>query len=207
MHYECRSLWLESRRLKAVNILGGKCSKCNYSKNIDALHFHHLDTTLKKFNLDINSFSKKWSIIINEVNKCVLLCANCHAEEHNRINSIIILKNKNICNEKNCNNKLIGSRKSKFCSKICKRRYFAKNRKKMLKQKLIDYKGGECCKCGYKANNSSLHFHHLDKSTKSFNITAVVKSFDIMKKEADKCILVCGNCHAELHSNNKNDLK
>lgn len=69
-------------KLKAVEYLGGKCSVCGYNKCIDALEFHHKDTTQKDFGISSSGFSKAWSKIQKELDKCVLLCSNCHREVH-----------------------------------------------------------------------------------------------------------------------------
>jgi hypothetical protein len=75
-------------------------------------------------------------------------------------------------------------------------------RRKDLKQKAINYKGGKCEICGYDRCNQALQFHHLDPSKKDFGISAhgFTRSWDKVKSEIDKCILVCGNCHSEIHS-------
>jgi 5-methylcytosine-specific restriction endonuclease McrA len=69
------------RKKLFIEELGGKCTKCGYCKNYAALHFHHLSD--KKLSLDSriigNSSIKR---IREELEKCTLLCANCHAEEH-----------------------------------------------------------------------------------------------------------------------------
>lgn len=77
--------------------------------------------------------------------------------------------------------------------------YNVKRRKK-IKETLIAYKGGKCVKCGYKKCTSALEFHHKDPTNKSFSI-AVNRSYTVekLKKEVDKCILICANCHRELH--------
>ena len=67
---------------KAIEYLGGKCMKCGYNKNIAALEFHHKNPTEKDFTISRNSASKKWDIIQLELDKCDLLCSNCHREEH-----------------------------------------------------------------------------------------------------------------------------
>jgi DNA-binding CsgD family transcriptional regulator len=71
--------------------------------------------------------------------------------------------------------------------------------RRRVKIKLVDYKGGECEKCGYKKCISSLEFHHLDPNEKDFSISGKSISFERLKKEVDKCILVCRNCHGEIH--------
>ena len=72
-----------------------------------------------------------------------------------------------------------------------------------LKRHLVAYKGGKCEICGYNKCVSALQFHHINPSDKDFTISESLRlnDFDIEKyhKEVDKCILVCANCHAELH--------
>lgn len=67
------------------------------------------------------------------------------------------------------------------------------------RKKLVEYKGGECVKCGYNKCISALHFHHKDASEKDFTISGKSWSFEKLKKEVDKCVLLCSNCHTELH--------
>jgi hypothetical protein len=67
------------------------------------------------------------------------------------------------------------------------------------KLKLIEYKGGKCINCNYNKCSDALEFHHLDPNEKDFNISSKSLSFEKLKKEADKCILVCSNCHKEIH--------
>ena len=68
------------------------------------------------------------------------------------------------------------------------------------KQKLVEYKGGKCEKCGYNRCIDNLTFHHLDPSKKDFQISGASKSFETLKKETDKCQMLCRNCHGEVHS-------
>ena len=80
-NYACQQRRGISRKLKLINLLGGECSNCGYSKSIAALHFHHLKE--KEFKLSQRELSnRKWDSILKEVSKCKLLCANCHAEHH-----------------------------------------------------------------------------------------------------------------------------
>lgn len=67
------------------------------------------------------------------------------------------------------------------------------------KSKLVEYKGGKCKECGYNKSINALHFHHLDPSQKDFSISGKSWSFDKLKVEVDKCVLLCANCHAEVH--------
>jgi hypothetical protein len=71
--------------------------------------------------------------------------------------------------------------------------------RRKAKIKLVEYKGGECEKCGYRKCIDALEFHHKDPNEKDFTISGKSWSFERLKKEADKCILVCSNCHKEIH--------
>ena len=71
----------KNNRLFAVEYLGGKCSNCGYDKHTAALDIHHLDPTIKDKNFkNMRGWNK--DRIISEINQCVLLCRNCHAEVH-----------------------------------------------------------------------------------------------------------------------------
>ena len=67
--------------------------------------------------------------------------------------------------------------------------------RKRAKIKLVEYKGGCCIRCGYNKSYVALEFHHKDPNSKSGKSW----SLDRLKKEVDKCILVCSNCHSEIH--------
>lgn len=69
-----------------------------------------------------------------------------------------------------------------------------------IKQRLVDYKGGKCQICGYDRCINALEFHHVNPEEKDFTISGGTKSFDTLKPEIDKCILVCSNCHREIHA-------
>lgn len=70
------------------------------------------------------------------------------------------------------------------------------------KIKLIEYKGGKCIKCGYSKNYPSVYdFHHRNPEEKEFRISdGNTRSLEQLKKEVDKCDLVCANCHREIHA-------
>ena len=69
-------------RQKAVEYKGGACQLCGYAKCIDALEFHHIDPNTKEFGLSESGMTRSWKRIKNEIEKCILICANCHREEH-----------------------------------------------------------------------------------------------------------------------------
>ena len=72
-------------------------------------------------------------------------------------------------------------------------------KRRAIKQALVNLKGGKCSICGYNKSLRALQFHHLNPKEKDFALTKNVKDFDKLKKEVEKCILVCSNCHAEIH--------
>ena len=75
-----------------------------------------------------------------------------------------------------------------------------KNFRQKNKERAIEYKGGECVRCGYKKCNSALEFHHTDPNEKDFGPSSNMNiAWEKLKKELDKCILVCANCHREIH--------
>jgi hypothetical protein len=73
------------RKLKARAIAykGGKCERCGYDRCPDALDFHHRDPTEKDFQVSAGAY-RRWALMVRELDKCVMLCANCHREEHYR---------------------------------------------------------------------------------------------------------------------------
>lgn len=73
------------------------------------------------------------------------------------------------------------------------------NRRRIVKAKLVEYKGGKCERCGYDKCLSALQFHHIDPSKKELKVSSTSRSFESLKIEVDKCSLLCANCHMELH--------
>ena len=75
-------------------------------------------------------------------------------------------------------------------------------RRKKLKEMAIELKGSRCQFCGYKRCSSALEFHHIDEKTKKFDLSTrgLTRSWSKIKEELNKCILVCANCHREIHS-------
>lgn len=80
----CRAEAVSRRRRKVKEMLvaeaGGKCALCGYARHSAALQFHHLDPTTKSFGLGVRGITRSIEKLRAEAAKCVLLCANCHAE-------------------------------------------------------------------------------------------------------------------------------
>lgn len=70
------------RRVKATLIreAGGACVLCGYDRSAAALQFHHVDPSQKRFNISLGGITRSLDAAREELRKCVLLCANCHAE-------------------------------------------------------------------------------------------------------------------------------
>jgi 5-methylcytosine-specific restriction endonuclease McrA len=81
--YEAQKARALKRKLYFIEKLGGKCCKCGYHKNISALEFHHLDPSEKEFGADARHLSNtSMEKLEREIEKCILVCANCHREIH-----------------------------------------------------------------------------------------------------------------------------
>jgi len=77
------------------------------------------------------------------------------------------------------------------------------DRWKSRKIEVVSKMGGCCSKCGYNKSMSALEFHHLDKTSKEYEWSKMrMLSETKLKKELSKCILVCANCHREIHESN-----
>lgn len=70
------------RKIKtlAIEYKGGKCQICGYSKYQGALELHHLNKSEKSFGIGDNGYTRSWEKVKAELDKCILLCANCHRE-------------------------------------------------------------------------------------------------------------------------------
>ena len=85
----CTNLQTTERQRKFKEICvqhkGGKCEICNYNKCITALEFHHKDPSQKDFNISQSRLHKLGKELFDELDKCILVCSNCHREIHHKI--------------------------------------------------------------------------------------------------------------------------
>lgn len=84
---KCQSDKMKRQRMKIryniIDDLGAKCTMCGYDKNYAALVFHHLDPSIKSFQLSADRVANKnIKLVMEEVAKCILICHNCHSELH-----------------------------------------------------------------------------------------------------------------------------
>lgn len=75
-------------------------------------------------------------------------------------------------------------------------------RRKKIKEKAIKEMGGKCFICGYNKCPQALEFHHLKSSPKNFGLSSkgITHSWDKIRQEIKKCLLLCANCHREIHA-------
>jgi len=126
-------------------------------------------------------------------------CLDCSPYKSNNRKQLHLLINENnikVCQD--CNKEYVGgSKKLKDRCNTCAS-VFYRNR---VKIRAIEYKGGACSCCGYKKCISALQFHHVNQKDKDFTIgNYSFRKFESLIDELDKCILVCANCHSEIHS-------
>ena len=75
---------VDKRRLelkfKAHQYKGGKCEICGYKGLPCSFDFHHINPSEKTFSISNDPHTRSWERIKEELNKCQLLCANCHRD-------------------------------------------------------------------------------------------------------------------------------
>lgn len=90
---KCSSMYVSNHRIEMkkglVIAFGGKCVKCGYDRCVGALDFHHRDSKNKKFGLSERGMCHSWRNVLEEANKCDLLCANCHREIENKYSDVV----------------------------------------------------------------------------------------------------------------------
>lgn len=121
-------------------------------------------------------------------------CKSCNSEHTKAFRS----DNKNIDRVRNYSKNqyyAVGGKEKKIAT--------AKKRLTKIKQAVVDYKGGKCFICGYNKCLHALEFHHNNPQEKDIKLNSRGidrrKSIESLKKELDKCTLLCANCHREAH--------
>lgn len=150
--YRCKKCRVDAvdkrRRLlkqRAVDYKGGSCVKCGYNNCISALEFHHTDPTQKDFAISVSGHTRSWQIILNELDKCILVCCRCHREIHHElINKQPVVERNYYKEEKNClvcNTQFTVSATNKekqFCSQKCYKVSIRKIKERPSKEQLLD---------------------------------------------------------------------
>ena len=95
------------------------------------------------------------------------------------------------------------TKKWKYFDSLCKqcRIEYSFERRKETKLKAIEYLGGKCADCGIIDDPCVYDFHHINPSSKEISFGSKRSlSFESIKDELDKCVLLCSNCHRKRHS-------
>lgn len=69
-----------------------------------------------------------------------------------------------------------------------------------VKARCVEYLGGQCVDCGFQGHPVAFDFDHVDPKTKEFKISgSYIFRWSVLKKELDKCVVRCANCHRIRH--------
>lgn len=216
-NYPSQKRRTRKKKYDAIKQLGGACQHCGYDTNFAVLSFHHKDETTKSFGLDSTSLRYyNIEMIAEEVEKCELLCSNCHMEAHyphlakteldaTLANLKQLTTHEQIKGHCVICEQALSARKTKFCSVKCRNAYHQSYENQQLrgierKLKLVEAQGGQCESCGYDDNLAGLSFHHEGGKDYQLDLRNLAnRSWKAIASEAEKCVLLCGNCHAEAH--------
>ena len=85
--YLIKAVYARRKKVRAMAVAhkGGRCEKCGYDRCIDALEFHHMDPSRKDFSISSKGYTRSWEKVKEELDKCMILCANCHRELHAKL--------------------------------------------------------------------------------------------------------------------------
>ena len=104
------------------------------------------------------------------------------------------------CKKHGLTDYVINSTSTKYQCKKCRVDSVTKRRQE-VKRLLVEYKGGKCERCGVEYHPAVYDFHHINPEEKEITLgsNAAHKALSVLKKEVDKCLLLCSNCHREKH--------
>jgi ribosomal protein L44E len=119
----------------------------------------------------ISTFSGSWAQLVGESKKCDLLCANCHRVGH-------------AIDDANAEGGAVTEQRRR------------------TKARAVDYLGGTCFGCGREGPPGIFDFHHRDPGEKEFGIgqNGVPRRWESVVAELAKCVMLCANCHREIHA-------
>lgn len=157
-----------SKKLKAISYLGGNCKNCN-EDNIFKLTFHHIDSNIKDFKFSSYG-SNRWSFLKKELDKCILLCQNCHRELHFNID---------VKKDDRRKDKTIYLEYSGGKCIIC---------------------GYNKCPASLTFHHRNPEEKEFWIGGLSERMNSISDLRDIIKNEIEKCDLLCANCHILEHS-------
>lgn len=107
------------------------------------------------------------------------------------------------CLWRSCQNEVTSQKShAKYCSFACKNKQAVQRRRELMKYMAIQYKGNQCFDCKVSFKEYTIYeFHHLDPKEKDFGFGAKghTRSWESNKREIDKCVMLCANCHRKRH--------
>lgn len=162
------------RLVNEIKLSRGGCIDCGCSNPL-CLDFHHLDN---KDDAITTAIKNRWSDerILKEIEKCCLLCGNCHRLRH-------ALEDADL---------------KEFIAQTTER---GRRNAKWL----ANYKKGKKCNRCVERRGECLDFHHVDRKEKKCNVSRMAASgysIAVLEQEIAKCELICSNCHRMLHKGN-----
>ncbi len=162
-----------------------QCLKCNQLlPNIITVNGKRHNICNRKFCLECSPFKQHntKNLLVYELEQTKKICPKCKIDKP--IEDFYRRRNNANC-----------SVYCKLCTTIS-----TTERQRKIKQKAVDYLGGKCTICDYDKYIGALEFHHKNPAEKDFTIAELkLSSFERIKSELDKCMLVCANCHREIH--------
>lgn len=215
--YHCSKIDIDNDKIKSINLdIKNKLQIKDKSFLLPSENVISSIIELRKKKKTYPEISKELDISVSIVKK---VCRKSGLSKHRKFNNVsdeMISKIRSLYNELKSTTK---TGKSLGISKHTVRKYVVIKSKEKLnedelkrnkvknvvdwrkrtKMKLVEYKGGKCVRCGYNKLIKALEFHHLNPDEKDFTVSGKSWSFEKLKNEVDKCILVCSNCHIEIH--------
>lgn len=170
------------------------CPKC-----ANIIYYNHEDTRNKADKSQVRCVSCRNSRNLKPNCECRV----CHIELYRRPS--LKLRQENIFCTYGCRNKYYSGERGKHKPKPKRDRTCDQKNKKRKKERAVAYKGGRCERCGYNKCIAAMEFHHINPEEKLHTVKdLMVRNWELIQAEIDKCILLCSNCHREEHHNERN---
>lgn len=117
----------------------------------------------------VGGFTGSWNRLLAEADKCILVCANCHRLRH-------------AADGQDSGHPVVRHRRAR-------------------KERAVAFMGGRCQLCGRNGAPTVFDFHHINANSKSFGVSeeGIPRSWDKIEAELRKCVMLCANCHREVH--------
>lgn len=174
----CKPCWVDAASKKYVMTKsalvahkGGKCQCCDKTYNIESYSFHHIEPEHKDFTISRDMANVSYYTLLKELDKCILVCQNCHAEIHHEMNKDAPLSPKNAKNTERW------------------------NKQREYKLNYVNFEEPKCSECGYGTYLGALNIifpegkNHYKKYNKNFE-----NWDDDFKLALNESRILCSNC-------------